>query len=86
VGTGGDEVTIDGNHPLAGERAGAGFGRGLYLSDIARFLEDREEVDYVVTGPSSELANVNYQYIETDACCGLIASAAHHAIPARAVL
>ena len=72
-------------HPLAEQRRRGGFGRGLTLSEIARLIEDRPEVDFIreirFRGPHAEL-----EYIPVDSQLGLIASADDHALYVEATL
>jgi hypothetical protein len=71
-------------HPLSAERAGAEFGRGLFLSVIARFLEEQPEVAYVASLTFAGRGGA--ERIDVDGCRGLVASAESHLLRTEAAL
>ena len=72
-------------HPVLTSREGADWGVGLYRSSLVAFLEGLEQVEFV-----QSLAfggeHAGRERIDTDACRGLIASAAEHKLTLEAAL
>ncbi|MGZ4389168.1 MAG: baseplate J/gp47 family protein, partial [Gaiellaceae bacterium] len=75
-------------HPLRTTRKAAGFGRSLFRSEIARFLESHPLVQYVEAAPELDFAApyAHQDRIDVDACRGLIASAADQGLVVETTL
>jgi hypothetical protein len=61
------------------------FGRSLFLSSVVWFLENHDDVDFVVD-PAFGGADASLERIDVDGCRGLVASAAEHELKVVAAL